>query len=506
MAASVLHHVDTDRPEKPRFDRAAAAWVVALTVLSVVCVVRAEIDASCSRCAKWVKLSDEGAGFDRSWEGLCAACQDPERRCDEALKDLEARIEEYRDQLGYWKGILADAMRRKEAGEASFPGWPGFSMDEFIEQVNANVAGLENALANLRSMWADMKAECGGSAAPPGAEGGSSGASGEGGGTGGGGSGGGGSGGGGGLSGTADTNTQELLDALQKELERLRKLLEEQKESGSAPFYLVGFPSGNAPAEAAYLDAVMGGMKPVAALADGAPSAAERTAKPREAPSASQGDVIKPALVDVRADLPKAPVAKEFALWQRHTANAAACADALLGSIGQIDAATAAADPKRAHEHLERAAYLATRGQTELRQAEAMRAQGIRTLYGACNSFEGQAKGQGKTAEEALAAWQAEVRANGLPPDYVAALQKAGVPEEEIAKRREWLQSVDPKDAARTHTRFVRLVAPLYVPEARGVGNKPPAPKGGDLWDLVTIQLLRSQGAVKPEQPAAGGR
>lgn len=133
--------------------------------------------------------------------------------------------------------------------------------------------------------------------------------------------------------------------------------------------------------------------------------------------------------------------------------------------------------------------------------------EGIRALYRGYAPFEKYAKKQGKTPEQALAEWQADVRANGLPSGYVAELRIAAVNAEGIAKRREWLEGADPKEAAQTQQSFVRLVAPLYLPEARGETNAPPpAPEADDLWDLVAITLLHSEQHAEDPGPGDGGR
>ena len=203
---------------------------------------------------------------------------------------------------------------------------------------------------------------------------------------------------------------------------------------------------------------------------------------------------MRPTLVGLRADLPAAAVAQRLVLWQRGTANAVAYADALARSIEQGETARKAGDSPRAQRHLQRSVYLATTGQKELRRAVAARTEAIRMLYRESRAFREQTVKSGRSVEEALAAWQGGVRANGLPPEYAAALQKAGLSEAEVAKRREWLQTADAKAAAKTQEWFLSWVAPFYLPEARGKANAhPPLPAVDDVWDSVAILLLHSR-------------
>jgi len=474
------------RHQPPQFNRVAAAWVAVLTVACCIAVVRAEIDGRCTRCGSWVKLSDQGAGLDTAWEGLCGACQDPKRRCDEVLKNLARQVSETRDRLGYCR----EQLRMAQSSPPMVQQFP-----PPIDWMENNIKTLEQELAALRDRLNRMRAECEGRGGDA-ARGGASAAA----------------------RGFGTALGAALRDTLtgQGSTRVLRALLDKMAAERSERAAREG-PNGggmqpkSAPIEASHLDRLQRYVRPVVdsvGAPDLAASASEAMAKgPGRAPVASREDVTRPTLVDTSADLPETPVAKEFTLWQRHTTNALAYADSLQQSAEQIDAANAAEDPKRAHMHLERAVYLASAGQKELRQAVAERTGAFRELYKQSKAFEEHAKGEGKTVEEALGGWQAEVRANGLPAEYVAELQKAGLSEEQIAKRREWLQSADAKEAAQTHARFVGGVAPLYLPEARGKGEGTPLPEADDLWDLVTIQLLHTEHpATQPGAAKTGWR
>ncbi len=458
-----------------RFDRAAAAWVFLLAIASAVCIARAETDGLCARCAKWVKLSDEGTGLDRGWQGLCGACQDPTRRCDEVLKYLEKSVEYWRDELGYYRRELNRALHHKKTsgGDANMPGEQSYPIDEFIADMQCGVEASEKALADYERRLAAARAECG---------------------VAGGGEATGGSGGGAGSGSAADAvrDLQQQVDRLNRlsgQLADQLKTLEAQIGTSDAE------QVAGAPIEASEIDAAERYMKPLAeatqAPAPAASTGSEATAAGTEV--ASQDEAIRPILLDLRTDLPKAPVARSLALSGRHAANAAACADALRRTLQQIDAAKAAGNAERARKHLDRALYLAAAGQKAHRQASAERTGSIQKLCNQSKSLEREAQKRGTTIEGMLAAWQADVRANGLPAAYVESLKKAGIPEDQIAKRREWLQGVDPKATAEAQARFLRFVAPFYLPAARGKANAPALSEADDLWEMATILLLHSE-------------
>jgi hypothetical protein len=128
-----------------------------------------------------------------------------------------------------------------------------------------------------------------------------------------------------------------------------------------------------------------------------------------------------------------------------------------------------------------------------------MRADGARALWRGCESFVKYAKKEGKATEQVLADWLEGVRRNGLPREYVREFQASGFDDAHMAKRRAFLEGVDPKEAAEALGSFSRLVAPLLVADARGEAKAPaPPPEEDDLWDLAVILLLRSA-------PAEGG-
>jgi hypothetical protein len=459
-----------------------ATWLAALVLLASLTAAFAEQNAKCSRCGNWVKVSDEGFGFLREWDGLCGDCRDPGKRCDDALKDLERRLEEARDRLGFYRMSLRWAQQAAAgdaAEQAAYQRENGVSPQEDVRYWSWHVDDQQKVVARLADLLAKMKAECSGTAAGGTAPGGGPDP--------------------GGAPGAADDLADTVRD-LRTQVEQMSDLAKRLNDQVRALEQQLGPPAdlsaSSAPIEASQLDRAERYLAPLVEEAKGGRGATASEATSGEqgsGPVVSQAEVVKPALVDLDADLPQPTVPRQLEMWRRQTANAAAYAQAMRDSLAQVDAAEAAGDAKRAHLHRDRTAFLASAGQKALRQAEAARTAAFRKLYADARAFGARVKEAGTTLEERLAAWQAKVRTEGLPTDYVANLRSAGLTDAQIAKHREALQGVSAAKAAATTARFLRAAAPLVLSEAReGQPDAKPLPASDELWDLVSLRVLRT--------------
>ena len=454
---------------------AAAAWLV---LVALVGVVAAETDAPCSRCGRFVKVSDQGEGFDRTWEGLCGACQDPKRRCDEVVKDLEKQLRAMRDRLGYHR-VLLGAAQAAAAGtvmeKLAYQVSHGVTPEADVDLLSFSIQTEEGLLADLRRRLDDVKADCAARAARSATP----------------------------LTDLVIPGWRDVARVLHNEVEALggaAKLVQSEVkalEGTGGPG--AGYGVAGAPIEATTIDELAREAKPLVEGHDGKRPAAtseSATSGSGEPPAVSTAELVTPEMVDVEQNLPASPVARDVARWQRHSANGAELARALAKSLAQVDAASAAGDAKRAEAHRERALLLAGKGQRSLREADTSRQAALRRLYEDGKWLEGRAESDHVSPADVLTAWQARIRTEGLPEEYVAGLKAAGLSDADVAKRREWVQSVDVKPLALVHARLMHRVGPSELPDARG-SDAEGLPPGDDLWDAIALKLLASRTAPR---------
>jgi hypothetical protein len=489
-----------------RIPRSFAAWLwFAAPLLGGVALVpatvHAEVDGSCARCGRWVKISDQGIGFDRTWVGLCDQCLAEGIRCDEAYDAVDrarAAAEGARDSAmaaarGTYtspvvravvtriaQGVvdrmnerLSDHARQEDALDDHCPG-TGTSRPRRSHRGPARPGGAAPPGGSTSPEDRRSGEPPGGTAAPPSGGASSGGAPGTA------------PGSAPGASSSRPTRLAYLRHVGTPEVSRMSdRLRRAMAEATPTPLGVEGVPL-----ETAYAAAIGAWTRPLSeAFASPEPAAAPPAGAP-EAGAGPIGELAQVPPVDVRSGLPEDRLAESLERFHRHAAQAAAFANALSATRGRALAAAAAKDAAAERRQLAHALILAARGQKYAQEAETDLTRLAQLLLARGSDLDRAAREAKRDPSDLLAEAVARVKAEGFPRAYVEKLEGLGVPKEAVDRLRRRVEATDAAEAAALHRAFSAVVYPQIAV----------FPGDHADWDLEAIDVL----GVTSRLPPAG--